>query len=140
VRFVASPLARRLAKEHRLDLAVIKGSGPNGRIVERDIQSALAKPPKATGQVLPDPRLFYEEGSYTEIALSAMQRAIGKKLTQSIQEIPHYEVAMKYDMSDVIALRFAEQEAGWNSTYPSSNNPKATTQYKESVRETCWEL
>jgi len=49
-------------------------------------------------------------------------------------------MAFQYYNKPCTVCSLAEQEAGWNSTYPSSNNPKATTQYKESVRETCWEL
>ena len=46
-RVFASPLARRIAKEAGLDIASVKGSGPHGRIVERDVRSAVANPPKA---------------------------------------------------------------------------------------------
>ena len=115
----ASPLARRLAKDNRLDLTAIQGSGPNGRIVKRDVEKALKSPtaPTITGEKMgeknafPDPRLFYEKGSYDEIPLTAMKRSIAKRLAQSMQMIPHYYVSMKYDMRDLLAMRIAANQA-----------------------------
>lgn len=129
MRFAASPLARRLAKEHRLDLAGIQGSGPDGRIVRRDIEAAI-KTPKITQQTgAPsasyDPRLFYDKDSYDEIKLTPMQRAIAKRLTQSMQLIPHYYVSMTYDASALIEMRGAAKrlcEARKSQLIPTIND------------------
>ena len=82
----ASPLARRLAKEAGLQLAALKGSGPHGRVVERDVQAALAsgaRPPPA-----PSPtRQFYTLNSYEEIPHHSMRKAIARRLTEAAQSI-----------------------------------------------------
>ena len=116
MRFAASPLARRLARENHLDLARIQGSGPKGRIIKRDIdkaraqsssaqksnrnQRANASPPPS----LPDPRLYYDAQDYILKPLSLMQKAIAQKMARSTQTIPHYQTSMRYDMGGLLAM------------------------------------
>ncbi|MCY4049351.1 MAG: pyruvate dehydrogenase complex dihydrolipoamide acetyltransferase [Hyphomicrobiales bacterium] len=89
-RIFATPLARRLAKEKGIALNQIQGSGPHGRIVKRDVETAT--PAVARGASTPalDPRSFYPSDSFEEIPLDNMRRAIARRLTQSMQEAPHY--------------------------------------------------
>ena len=97
-RIKASPLAKRLAREKGIDLAAIAGSGPHGRIIQRDVEAApsaavaAAIPSPAVKQPQEDPRRLYAPDSYEEIPLDAMRRAIARRLTQSMQEAPHYYI------------------------------------------------
>lgn len=110
-RIFASPLARRLAREQNLDLAMLAGSGPDGRIVKRDIEKALATPQvrpaadftKATE--LPDPRLFFPEDAYTLEPVSPMLQSIAKRLAAAKSEIPHYYVSIDCAVDAVEKLR-----------------------------------
>lgn len=100
-----SPLARRLARERGIELQAVRGSGPMGRITRKDVEAAaeggavlpslpglaLAK----LGPVRPDER----------IALSRLRAAIGRRMTQSRQEIPHFYVTHEYDMDRVMDAR-----------------------------------
>jgi len=100
-----SPLARRLAHERGIDLQAVRGSGPMGRITRKDVEAAaeggaiLPAPPGLAladlGPVRPDER----------IALSRLRAAIGRRMTQSRQEIPHFYVTHEYDMDRVMDAR-----------------------------------
>ena len=96
-RILASPLARKLAKEKGVDLSTVKGSGPNGRIVERDLP--LAQP---SGLVTFARREtpVHPPGSYEEIALTPMRKVIGQRLQEAKTFIPHF-----YCMQDVLVDR-----------------------------------
>jgi len=122
-RVFASPLARRMAADKGVDLAAVTGSGPHGRIVKADVEAAKpgaaqdakaapsAPPAKkdapAGGLVgtLPDPRLYYPEGTYEEVALGGMRKAIAKRLTQSTQEIPHYYLTIDCELDALLRVR-----------------------------------
>ncbi len=109
----ASPLARRLALEHHLDLKAIVGSGPGGRIVRRDIEKVLAAtqavpapavapaaPPVSTYTPLPSPA-----PADTVVATSKLRQAIGRRLLEAKQTIPHFYVTHEYRMDSLIELR-----------------------------------
>ena len=89
-RVFATPLARRLAREKGIALNQIRGSGPHGRIIKRDVEMATpAVAPSALISAI-DPRSFYPPDGFEEIPLDNMRRAIARRLTQSMQEAPHY--------------------------------------------------
>ena len=100
-----SPLARRLARERGIELQAVRGSGPMGRITRKDVEAAAeggavlpALPGLALadlGPVRPDER----------IALSRLRAAIGRRMTQSRQEVPHFYVTHEYDMDRVMNAR-----------------------------------
>lgn len=109
-RVKASPLARRIAQEAGIDLAMVKGTGPGGRIVERDVQQFLAsrqgearppivEPTRPTEAVLETPSLTGGE------PLSRMRRLIAERTTLTKQTVPHFYVTMDIDMSEAMALR-----------------------------------
>lgn len=109
-RVKASPLARRIAQEAGIDLAMVKGTGPGGRIVERDVQQFLAskqgaarppivEPMRLTEAVLETPSLTGGE------PLSRMRRLIAERTTLTKQTVPHFYVTMDIDMSEAMALR-----------------------------------
>lgn len=112
-RIFASPLARRLAKESGLDLSVVTGSGPHGRVVERDVKAALADgfARKAPGAALAAPasaettRKFYEIDSYEEIPHDMMRKAIARRLTESIQTVPHFYLNVDCEIDALLRLR-----------------------------------
>jgi pyruvate dehydrogenase E2 component (dihydrolipoamide acetyltransferase) len=126
-RVFASPLARRLAKEGRLDLARMEGSGPHGRIVKRDVEAALkdggtrrapAAPVQSTAittspatasaiQAMPDDKVLalYETGSYEVVPHDGMRRIIAQRLTQSKQTIPHFYMSVDCRLDTLLAAR-----------------------------------
>jgi pyruvate dehydrogenase E2 component (dihydrolipoamide acetyltransferase) len=128
--FRASPIVRRLARENNLDLSRIEGSGPQGRIVERDVRAALesGEAPTADGQAdgqaeveapeevqpeqaeqqgfqpahLPEPT----EAPGTELMEpTRMQRVIGERMTEAKQHIPHFYATVEVKMDATMALR-----------------------------------
>jgi pyruvate dehydrogenase E2 component (dihydrolipoamide acetyltransferase) len=118
-----TPLARRLAAEAGIDLSRATGSGPHGRIVARDIESAprpirtaLAEGPSAS-----EIKALYAEGSYEEVPLDGMRRTIAARLTQAIQTIPHFYLTTDIAIDRVIALR---EEA--NASAPKDKDGNAT--------------
>ncbi len=96
-RIKASPLARRLASRAGIDLALLCGSGPNGRIVKRDIEHAPARAdlPGAGSAAAP----------YADIAHSGMRRTIARRLTESKSTVPHFYVKLECRMQALVGLR-----------------------------------
>jgi pyruvate dehydrogenase E2 component (dihydrolipoamide acetyltransferase) len=107
-RIKASPLARRLASQHGIDLTKIRGTGPGGRIVERDVQAYLAqlRPAEAPPRPAPAP-----EAEYEDLALPRMRQAIARTVVQSKQTIPHFYVTAEADLSRALELRKQLEEA-----------------------------
>lgn len=110
----ASPLAKKLAREKNIDLTSIKGSGPGGRIVSRDVETGISQTwgnfaSKRMPSVLP--------GSYEEEDISPMRRAIGERLASSKTFIPHFYVQQLIDMTKIIDVRNALKESGIKVTY-----------------------
>lgn len=103
----ASFLARSLAREHGIDLAAVKGSGPGGRVVKSDIEALLevarAKPFAAPPvEAMPD---------YRDIELTSMRKTIAKRLTQSKAPVPHFYVAMEIEMDEALNFKRSLGEA-----------------------------
>jgi pyruvate dehydrogenase E2 component (dihydrolipoamide acetyltransferase) len=112
----ASPVARRMAEQNGLDLTAIKGSGPGGRIVKADIQAFLAAPPPITTPVAPEAPaapsipapVFSPVGPPppdTVVQTSKLRQAIGRRMVEAKQQVPHFYVTSEYDMAPVMALR-----------------------------------
>lgn len=89
-RLRTSPLARKLAAEQGKDLSTVKGTGPGGRVVARDLENAQPSAAIAFSR-RETPRLA--PGSYEEIPMSPMRKAIGRRLQESKTFIPHYYVS-----------------------------------------------
>jgi len=133
----ASPIVRRLARENNLDLTRIEGSGPQGRIVERDVRAAMEsgeaqmadgqaeteapseeEPQEAPQAIFQPPELPEPTGAPgTEVqAPSRMQQIIGQRMTQAKQQIPHFYATVEVRMDETLTLRtqlnerLAEQE------------------------------
>jgi len=103
----ASPLAKKLARELSVDLAGVKGTGPSGRITEKDVRAAAAvkteKKPAAAG--------------IERQKLSALRRIIADRLSKSKREIPHYYLRKVMDVSALVAFRKQLKEKGREATY-----------------------
>jgi len=95
-RIFASPLARRLASQHGIDLARLQGSGPGGRIVKVDVERALAAAPAIAPASV---------ATFTETPHSAMRRTIARRLTESKSSIPHFYLKAACRMERLLALR-----------------------------------
>lgn len=103
-RVLASPLVRKLGREHDIDLSTVDGSGPGGRIIKRDIDDYLSRPrpsAPARGERQP-PRVE---------KLSSMRRTIARRLTESKQTVPHFYLTIDFDASPILAARKQINEA-----------------------------
>jgi pyruvate dehydrogenase E2 component (dihydrolipoamide acetyltransferase) len=107
---VVTPLARRLAGEAGIDLSRIMPSGPRGRIVARDVETAIAaRTGRLSGSVpAPSPdriKALYEPGSYQEIPLDSMRRTIAARLIEAKQTIPHFYLTADVAIERLNAVR-----------------------------------
>jgi pyruvate dehydrogenase E2 component (dihydrolipoamide acetyltransferase) len=113
-RVFASPLAKRLAKEKGINLASVKGSGPHGRIVSKDVENAkpgAAAPsasPAATFAAPPSDASVlknFAEGSYELVPHDGMRKVIARRLTESKQTIPHFYVSVDVSLDTLLNMR-----------------------------------
>jgi pyruvate dehydrogenase E2 component (dihydrolipoamide acetyltransferase) len=121
-RIFASPLARRLAREHSVDLSAILGSGPNGRILKKDVDSAIASGVVAPAAEPAVERLLEravgtkphseakreahaDDAEFDDIPHSAMRRVIAERLAASKREVPHYYLTIDCELDALLALR-----------------------------------
>lgn len=101
-KILASPLAKKLAKERGVDLASVKGSGPNKRVTSRDLDLAQPSAPATFGRKTP-PQVA--PGFYEEEKLSPMRKVIGERLQGSKTFIPHFYVRQTVHMDDLVDIR-----------------------------------
>ncbi len=130
-RVFASPLARRIAKESSIDLTLLKGSGPHGRVVERDVKAAIAEGPKpakppasaapvgaaapvaAAAPATAKPagpsdemtKKLFVPGSFTELPHDAMRKTIARRLSEAKATIPHFYLTIDCELDALMALR-----------------------------------
>ena len=113
-RIFASPLAKRLAREKGIDLAALKGSGPHGRIVSKDVENAKpgtasSKPvaPVALAKGASDDQVLklFEQGAYELVPHDGMRKTIARRLTESKQTIPHFYVSVDVTLDHLLELR-----------------------------------
>ncbi|XP_027590311.1 dihydrolipoyllysine-residue acetyltransferase component of pyruvate dehydrogenase complex, mitochondrial [Pipra filicauda] len=108
-RILVSPLAKKLAAEKGIDLAQVKGTGPDGRITKKDVESFVptkAAPAPAPGAVPAAAAVAAApEGTFTDIPISNIRRVIAQRLMQSKQTIPHYYLSIDVNMGKVLVLR-----------------------------------
>ncbi|UMY16989.1 pyruvate dehydrogenase complex dihydrolipoamide acetyltransferase [Methylobacterium organophilum] len=128
-RVFASPLARRIAKQEGIDLSALKGSGPHGRVIQRDVQDALANgtgrapAPQAAGEAqtaapaskpaaaapaglsLDQVKGFFAKDAYEEVPLDGMRKTIAKRLTEAMQVAPHFYLTVDCELDALMTLR-----------------------------------
>ena len=98
-RLRASPLARRIAAETGVDLASLTGTGPEGRVIKRDIETAAAAPRAQSQPAVATTAVWATQASpFSEIQLSQVRKTIAKRLVQSIGPIPTYYLTVEADM------------------------------------------
>ncbi len=147
----ASPLAKRLAKEANLDLAKIKGSGPHGRVVERDVKGAIlgggarsapgmsapapapmspSQPQAARAPSMSDDMVkkLFAPGSYEEIPHDSMRKTIARRLIEAKSTIPHFYLVVDCDID---ALLNAREHINANAPKGADGKPA----YKISVND-----
>ena len=107
-----TPLARRLAAEAGIDLLRLRGSGPRGRIVARDVETAAPAPSVArqssagpAGPNAEQVKALYDPASYEEVILDSMRCTIAARLLQAKQTIPHFYVTADFEIDRLKALR-----------------------------------
>ena len=125
-RLFASPLAKRMAEQAGLDLARLKGTGPQGRIVKSDIEAALGKPqaprvaagaPAAAAPTAAPPPIgapaygkdliVAQAGNlaYTEIPHTGMRRTIARRMVESKQNVPHFNLTVDCEIDALLKMR-----------------------------------
>ena len=119
-RVKASPLARRIAEQSGIDLASLKGSGPNGRVVKADLEGAEKGAPRAAQATAPAaaaptpvaPATAQDFGIPHEVVkLSGMRKTIARRLTESKQQVPHIYLTVDVQLDKLLKLR-SELNAG----------------------------
>ncbi|MFA4938351.1 pyruvate dehydrogenase complex dihydrolipoamide acetyltransferase [Brevundimonas sp.] len=119
-RIFSSPLARRIAAQNGVDLKSIKGTGPHGRIVKRDVEGApkvAAQPAASTATAAAatsgiEPRkaqslaqMGIPDGSYDLIPLDGMKKAVARRMVDSIQNVPHFPLFIDVEIDQLMAVR-----------------------------------
>ena len=111
-RVFASPLAKRIAKQKGIDLAALKGSGPHGRVVLKDVENAKpgaapATKPAGMPQGMSDEAVLklFEPGSYDLVPHDGMRKTIARRLTESKQTVPHFYVSVDCVLENLLPLR-----------------------------------
>ena len=117
-RVFASPLARRMAAQAGVDLKSIKGTGPHGRIVKRDVEGAgqgsgaSAADQKTSAPAAAEPRkvqtlaqMGIPDGSYDLIPLDGMRKAIARRMVDSVNAVPHFPLTIDVEIDALLAAR-----------------------------------
>lgn len=106
-RLLVSPIAAKMATENGIDLRTISGSGPQGRIIKRDIESAMTQPAAKTAPTAQTfkPAEVFGASAFREEPASKMRQVIAERLTASTQNIPHFYLTVEIEMDNVLNLR-----------------------------------
>lgn len=112
-RILASPLARKIAAEHGIDLRQVQGTGPKGRIVERDVlayiesRKGTAVPAAAAPapMPMPAPAVAAAPAEGRAETLNRLRQITAQRTTEAHQTIPHFYLTMEIDMEEALALR-----------------------------------
>jgi pyruvate dehydrogenase E2 component (dihydrolipoamide acetyltransferase) len=99
-RVKASPVARKMAEEAGLDLSRVKGTGPGGRVVERDVQAAIA-----TGSAPAPPGVPAGPAPGAAVPLNRMRKTIARRMTGSKATAPHFYITVEINMDDAMKMR-----------------------------------
>jgi len=131
-RIKASPLARRMAADRGIDLGTVAGSGPEGRVVARDLEGAAASAPAGAaraGATAPLSRGLTAGGPpFTDVPLSQIRKTIAKRLVQSIGPIPTFYLTTEIDME-----RVAEARSALEATAPKADPPAPKVSFNDIV-------
>jgi pyruvate dehydrogenase E2 component (dihydrolipoamide acetyltransferase) len=109
-RIKASPLARRIAQETGVDINALAGSGPGGRVVKRDLQTAGGTPSAARAVPLPTPAVVIPRTTGTpfdDVPLTQIRKTIARRLATSLGPVPHFFLTTEVDMERAAEARDA---------------------------------
>ncbi len=123
-------MARRLAEELGLNLAAVRGSGPDGRIVRRDVEEAaasvkpapVAPPPLPPSGAAAPAVAIPAAGAVSDLPMSRMRQTIARRMSQSKREAPHYYLTAETDMTEAVRMRAQINEALGDSGRVSIND------------------
>ncbi|MGY2031469.1 dihydrolipoamide acetyltransferase family protein [Nocardia gipuzkoensis] len=125
----SSPLARKIARELRVDMDSVVGTGPGGRVTKRDVEAAhsvaepgsstvIVTPPDASAVAVQD---VPASGEFEEVALTTVQRVSATRLTESMQQAPHFYLTSAIDVTELFAFR-----ARINATQDATGDSKVS--------------
>ncbi|MEP9374224.1 pyruvate dehydrogenase complex dihydrolipoamide acetyltransferase [Mesorhizobium sp. KR1-2] len=147
-RVFASPLARRIAKDAGVDISAVKGTGPHGRVVRADVETAISTggakaapaaapvagaPAPAAAKAMSDEQVLklFEPGSYELIPHDNMRKVIARRLVEAKTTIPHFYLTLDCELDALLALR-----AQLNAAAPTRKTEKGDVPaYKLSVND-----
>ncbi|MEY3025309.1 MAG: dihydrolipoamide acetyltransferase family protein [Phycisphaerales bacterium] len=123
-RMRVSPVARRMAEEHGIDINAVQGTGPGGRVIKRDVELAIENKSSAKAATIAPAQALAVSTSGVQtasaplalpipgrsVALTGMRQTIARRLVESKTTIPHYQVTMKFDMDRLLEMRSAYNE------------------------------
>ncbi|MEL6698786.1 MAG: pyruvate dehydrogenase complex dihydrolipoamide acetyltransferase [Bacteroidota bacterium] len=111
-RVKASPLAKAMAKDRGIDLALVSGTGDNGRIVKRDIENYVPSAVPAATAAAPVVQFATVNGveSFEEVRVSQMRKVIARRLGESKYSAPHFYLTMEINMDKVFVARKSMNE------------------------------
>ena len=130
-RIIASPLAKRIAQMEGVDLAAVKGTGPNGRIVRADVEAAIKSPaPKTapiTSAAAAAPAAVPATDmpglpAYELLPHTSMRKVIARRLTESKRDVPHFYLSMDVTLDALLKLRADLNRRGESNGYKLSVN------------------
>ncbi len=127
-RVLASPLARRMAEQAGIDLSQVKGSGPHGRVIRRDLEGLKGAPaaqpvaqpapkeaaaePRPSAAAAAEPRRVQSleqqgipAGSYDLVPLDGMKKTIARRMTDSFRDVPHFPLTIDIELDALLAAR-----------------------------------
>ena len=116
---VVTPLARRLAGEGGIDLSRLSGSGPRGRIIAADIESAIAK---GGGRSAVQVKALYQGVEFEEVPLDGMRATIARRLVEAKQTIPHFYLVADVTMDALLKIREEANAGAPKDSYKLSVN------------------
>ena len=113
-RVKASPLAKKIAKDKGIDLGSVVGSGPDGRIVQKDVLGATPSAPASSAPKAPAFAPIAASAEDTIYPLNKIRQITAKRTQESKQQVPHFYVTVEVDVEKILALRemFEEEESG----------------------------
>lgn len=123
-RIIASPLAKKMAKDKGIDIAVVHGSGDGGRIIKKDIEFYTPSAGRSNAPA------FVGTESFTEVPVSQMRKTIARRLVESKNSAPHFYLTVEVDMENAISAREAINKA-------AEKNGEAKISYNDIVIKAC---
>tara|TARA_B110000116_G_scaffold130195_1_gene113012 strand:+ start:688 stop:1956 length:1269 start_codon:yes stop_codon:yes gene_type:complete len=120
-RIKSSPLARRMAEQQKIDLALVNGSGPNGRIIRADIEAfSLSDIPVVKNDI---PQVYKENYSdYEILPINNIRKVVARRLTEAKQEVPHFYLTVDCEIDNLLNVREDLNSRAKNNEFKISIN------------------